>query len=156
MQPGNEYIDSNNIVFINDEPHFKLTGTTYLDKLKSGMPLVRLYLEEDQSLFMKTENKLVLPSNTLDTTINNYRCSYEPCYNKQRRLKYKNMVLKKLDRKKNKKLFTRFIRNSINFKTNNVINHLPDQYITDILWTTKNRDIMDYYYEDNYTLEDLN
>lgn len=42
-----DFMDSQNIIIINDVPHFSYSGNSYLEKLKNGLPLDLVFAMED-------------------------------------------------------------------------------------------------------------
>ena len=42
-----DFMDSQNIIIINDIPHFSFSGNSYLEKLKNGLPLDLVFAMED-------------------------------------------------------------------------------------------------------------
>lgn len=51
-----DFMDAQNIVIINDVPHFSMKGNTYLEKLKNGLSLDYVFFMED-SVILQPEYK---------------------------------------------------------------------------------------------------
>lgn len=134
-----DFMDAQNIIIINDVPHFSFKGNSYLEKLKNGLSLDFVFSMEDSAVTPEEKPSLVEEEKQFQPLKHELFAEEYDCEPFSMPRKGKNLIKKRSDKnmKKNK-----VKQNGCDDKLHNIEVNLPSIWDPDFDWNE--------YYDSDY------